>query len=487
MTCGAQVTAGRGRVSKGRALSSIRACLLAGAVAVAGMTGLAGAAKSETLGEALAWAYEYSGLLEQNRALLRAADEDVAQAVSQLRPIINWTADITRDFGKAKTSGLINPVRSTNFNTGIVLELLLFDFGQTRFRIDAAKETVLATRESLRSIEQQVLLRAVAAFYNVQRNREFVSLRQNNLRLLRQELRAARDRFEVGEVTRTDVAQAEARVASTEGELAEAQGNLAQAVEEYRAVVGRTPGTLRTPGGLPNLSAGIEASKNIAARNHPDILQAQRQVASADLTILAADAAMKPRFTAQGRLGVGEDLDSSDYTRSGSVGLNMQAPIYQGGLLSSAKRQAQAQRDAARGNLHVVRRAVIQDVGNAFAILQSARVVREASREQVRAAQVAFRGVREEATLGARTTLDVLNAEQELLNARSNLISADVDVAVAAYQVLSAIGQLTAKDLKLNVQTYDPAAYYNLVKDAPVPISRQGKQLDRVLKSLGRQ
>ncbi|MFN3208756.1 MAG: TolC family outer membrane protein [Roseovarius sp.] len=472
----------------GRVRFGLRAWMMAGAVALSGFASVPGAAKSETLGEALAWAYEHSGLLDQNRALLRAADEDVAQVVSELRPIISWTADITRDFGKGRNSQIINTTRSTTFNTGITLELLLFDFGRTRFRIDSAKETVLATRQSLRSIEQQVLLRAVAAFYDVERNRQFVSLRQNNLRLLRQELRAARDRFEVGEVTRTDVAQAEARVAATQGELAQAQGNLAQAIEEYRAAVGRAPGALQSPNQLPNLSGGIETSKNIAVRNHPDILRAQHQVASADLTILAADAAMKPRFTAEGRVGIGEDIDgSSDYTRSGSVGLNMRAPIYQGGLLSSAKRQAQAQRDAARGNLHVVRHAVVQDVGNAFAILQSARVVREASGEQVRAAQVAFRGVREEATLGARTTLDVLDAEQELLNARTNLISADVDVAVAAYQVLASIGQLTAKDLNLNVQTYDPAAYYNLVKDAPVPLSKQGKQLDRVLKSLGRE
>ncbi len=465
----------------------IRTVVAAAALAVAGAVSLPGAARSETLGEALASAYTHSGLLEQNRALLRAADEDVAQAVADLRPIISWTADITRNFGKSRGSNLINTTRDVGVNTGLTLELLLYDFGQTRFRIDAAKETVLATRQSLRSIEQRVLLRAVSAFFDVQRNQEFVALRQNNLRLLRQELRAAQDRFEVGEVTRTDVAQAEARVAATQGELAQAQGNLAQAVEEYINAVGRPPGNLRTPRQLPNLSAGVDASKNIAARNHPDILQAQHQVASADLTILAADAAMKPRFTAEAGVSVGESLDSSDYSRSGRFGLNMRAPIYQGGLLSSAKRQAQAQRDAARGNLHVVRHDVLQDVGNAFAILRSTRVVREASGEQVRAAQVAFRGVREEATLGARTTLDVLDAEQELLDARTNLISAEVDVAIAAYQVLSAIGQLTAKDLNLNVQTYDPAAYYNLVKDAPVPLSKQGKQLDRVLKSLGRE
>ena len=166
--------------------------------------------------------------------------------------------------------------------------------------------------------------------------------------------------------------------------------------------------------------------------------------------------------------------------------MSVRGPIYQGGLLSSLKRQAMAQRDAARGNLHVVRHRVMQDVGNAYAILRAAQATQTASREQVRAADVAFRGVREEAKLGARTTLDVLDSEQELLNAKANLISAEADVYIAAYEVLAAMGQLTAKDLRLDVQTYDPAAYYNLVKDAPVPISPQGEKLDRVLRALSK-
>lgn len=445
------------------------------------------AAKAESLAQTLVSAYEHSGLLDQNRALLRAADEDVAQIVAGLRPIINWSADITRTFGRSRSGPIVGTTGSTDINVGLSLDLLLFDFGQTQFQKNAAKETVLATRENLRSVEQQVLLRAVTAFLNVQRNQQFVSLRENNLRLLRQELRAARDRFEVGEVTRTDVAQAEARVAEAQGQLAAAQGDLVQAVEEFRAAVGRRPGALQSPGALPNISSDVEASKAIAARNHPDVLQAQRQVSAAEFTIQAADAAMKPRLSLTGRLAAGEEIGDNDYTRSGSVGLSVTGPIYQGGLLSSAKRQAMAQRDASRGNLHEVRHRILQEVGNAYAILQSARAVQRASREQVRAAQVAFRGVREEATLGARTTLDVLDAEQELLDARTNLISSDVDVIIAAYQVLSSIGQLTAKDLKLNVQAYDPEAYFDLVKDAPVPISPQGQKLERVLKSLGRE
>ena len=445
------------------------------------------AANAETLADTLVSAYENSGLLEQNRALLRAADESVAQIVSELRPIINWSADITRTFGTTRSGGITGGADSNDLNLGISLDLLLFDFGRTNLRLQAAKETVLATRESLRNIEQQVLLRAVAAYMNVRRTSELVSVRQNNLRLLRQELRAANDRFEVGEVTRTDVALAEARLASAQSGLATAQGDLTQAVEEFRNAVGRAPGQLRAPQSLPNLSGNIDAAKSIAVRNHPDMRKAQYDVAAADLTVAAAEAAMKPSVSLTTRLGAGEEIDGTDYTRSGSIGVTVSGPIYQGGLLSSAKRQAMAQADSLRGALHVARKQVIEDVGNAYAILRAAQASRQAGQEQVRAARVAFRGVREEAKLGARTTLDVLDAEQELLDAQAGLISAETDLYIAAYTVLETIGELTAKDLRLNVRTYDPATYYDLVKDAPVPISPQGQKLDRVLRALGKE
>ncbi|MEQ8895707.1 MAG: TolC family outer membrane protein [Roseovarius sp.] len=445
------------------------------------------AASAETLADALVSAYENSGLLEQNRALLRAADESVAQIVAELRPIINWSADITRTFGTTRSGGIARGADSNDLNLGISLDLLLFDFGRTNLRLQAAKETVLATRESLRNIEQQVLLRAVAAYMNVRRTGELVSVRQNNLRLLRQELRAANDRFEVGEVTRTDVALAEARLASAQSGLASAQGDLTQAVEEFRNAVGRSPGQLRAPQSLPNLSGDTDAAKAIAVRNHPDMRKAQYDVASADLTVAAAAAAMKPSVNLTTRLGAGEEIDGTDYSRSGSVGVTISGPIYQGGLLSSAKRQAMAQADSLRGALHVARKQVVEDVGNAYAILRAAQSSRLAGQEQVRAARVAFRGVREEAKLGARTTLDVLDAEQELLDAQAGLISAETDLYIAAYTVLETIGELTAKDLRLNVRTYDPATYYDLVKDAPVPISPQGQKLDRVLRALGKE
>lgn len=443
-------------------------------------------ARAETLADALKSAYLNSGLIDQNRALLRSADENVAQAVASLRPIIDWTADISREFSRIKTSGRTTSGGTTFGNLAIVGSLLLYDFGRSQYLTDAAKEIVLATRQTLISVEQLVLLTAVRAYMDVIRNQEFVDLRQNNLRLLNEELRAAQDRFEVGEVTRTDVAQAESAVALAQSGLAAAQGDLTRAIEEFREAVGRDPGVLRTPADLTGLSGDVDAAKANALRRHPDILAAQYNVASAELNILAADAAMRPSINLLAQVGTSEEITGSDNISSGSLGVELRGPIYQGGRLTSQRRQAMAQRDSQLAQLHLVALQIKQDVGDSYANLRAARAGSVAGREAVRAATVAFEGVREEAQLGARTTLDVLDAEQQLLDAQANLISSNADVVIAAYSVLAAIGELTVKDLNLGVQTYDPAAYYNLVKTAPVAISPQGRQLDRVLRSLGK-
>ncbi len=185
-------------------------------------------------------------------------------------------------------------------------------------------------------------------------------------------------------------------------------------------------------------------------------------------------------MSVDGRLGFDDDFNESR-----AVGLSVSQQLYGGGRLTSAIREAMARRDSARGGLIVTVRAVEQNVRIAYASLEVSRATASALSEQVRAASVAFQGVREEAQLGARTTLDVLNAEQELLNARSNLISSQVDEVVASYAMLSAMGQLTAQNLNLAVQIYDPSAYYNLVQDAPTALSEQGRALDRVLQSIG--
>jgi len=448
-----------------------------------------GVAKAETLADAMIGAYNTSGLLEQNRAVLRAADEDVAQAVAALRPVIAWSADATRQFGttrSASTGGVILSTVSNTVSANLSAQLTLYDNGATRLAIATAKEAVLGTRQSLINVEQQVLLSAVEAFMEVRRALENVALRENNVRLIMQELRAAQERFEVGEVTRTDTSLAEARLAGARSELAAAEGSLTIAREQYLAIVGQLPGRLQPPRSLPDLPARVEAAKAVAVREHPQIKAVQRQVAAAELNILRAEAAMKPTVSLRGALSVTEGIDTERFTRGGTIGIEAGGPIYQGGRLNSLVRQAVANRDATRGQLHQVVDQVSQNVGNAYAQLRIARASLESSDRQVRAATVAFRGVREEAALGARTTLDVLNAEQELLDARSRRISAQVDESIAAYRVLSSMGRLTTTDLRLNVQQYDPVSYYNLVKDSPSNLSKQGEQLDRVLQSLGK-
>ncbi len=446
-------------------------------------------AAAEVLAQTLVDAYNHSGLIEQNRATLRAADEGVAQAIAALRPVLSWSSSISHTFGSRRTfsGGTPSSINGTAATLALTAGLTLYDGGANRLNIDIQKETVLATRAGLLSVEQNVLLRAVQAFMEIQRAQQTVSLRSNNVRVIKQELRAARDRFSVGEVTRTDVSLAEARLAAAQSSLAAAQGSLGASREEFRAAVGRKPGNLKTPAHLPHIPNTVDKAKAHALRSHPELQRLQRVVTVRELGILVAKAALKPSVSLNGSLSAQEGLGNNTFTHSGNIALEAGGAIYQGGRLNSLIRQAMAERDASRAELHSTGHAVTQEVGNAYIQLQVAVASRRASESQVRASQIAFRGVREEATLGQRTTLDVLDAEQELLDARFNLVSAQVDEMVAAYRVLAAIGDLTADKLQLNVPRYDPAAYYNLVKSAPPrAASRQGSQLDRVLKSIGK-
>ncbi|MEM9581347.1 MAG: TolC family outer membrane protein, partial [Pseudomonadota bacterium] len=353
---------------------------------------LAGPARAETLTDALIGAFNHSGLLEQNRALLRAADEDVAIAMSALRPIINWSGSVARNFSRSAsqaTGGRTTDTSNTAATIGISASLVLYDFGQSRFAIEAAKETVLSTRQRLIAVEQNVLLRAISAFMNVRRAIEIVAVRQANVRVITQELRAARDRFDVGEVTRTDVALAEARLASARSLLASAEGDYLQASEEYRAAVGRKPGRLSAPSGLPKTANSVDQAKAIAVRTHPEMKAAQHDVAAADLNVARAEAAVNPTVSLSSGLSVTENFNSTSFQRGGNVSITAKGPIYQGGRLSAVQRQAMARRDAARSGLHIVRHQIEQNVGNAFAQLRVARASRDASERQIRAARVA--------------------------------------------------------------------------------------------------
>ena len=441
-----------------------------------------GALRAETLADALVAGYESSGLIEQNRAVLRAADEDVAQAVGALRPVVNWVANARATYPQNPFSTYqIGSQVSLNYELGLSATLTLYDGGGRRLAVEAQKEIVLATRQALINVEQQVLGRIVQAYLEVLRAGSFVQLRENNVRLITQEFRAAEDRFDVGEITRTDVALAEARLAAARSLLASEQGGLARAQEEFRAAVGQAPNAL-SPVAPARIPQSIDEARSIALRSHPALLQARHDVAAAEIAIARAEAILRPRVSLEGQIAIDQD-----YEESASLTLGASGPIYQGGQLASQVRQFQARRDAARGQLLETSRQIEQAVGDAYSFLEVARASRQAFEQQVRASQVAFEGVREEAQLGARTTLDVLDAEQELLDARTSLVDAEVNETVASYSVLQSMGLLTARNLGLNVQDYDPTAYYNLVDDAPTRRSEQGEALDRVLEAIGQE
>lgn len=459
----------------------IRVWLRRTSVAAAVVLSAGASAMAETLTDAFVTAYKNSNLLEQNRALLRAADEDVVQARAALLPVINFVTQAS-----FRAPAVAGGVKLDNWTgtMGLSASLTLYDNGVTRYATDAAKETVLGLRSALLQLEQQVLFDTVQAYMEVIRSAQVVSLGQSNVRLITQELRAARDRFEVGEVTRTDVSIAEARLAAARGNLAAAQGDLEVARETYKAVVGRYPGDLHWPSSPPVTASSEDAAKSVAVRNHPSIEEAQHQVNAAEANVLCSRAAMGPNVSTSMQAQVDESLDESV-----SANLTLTVPIYRAGTLKSILAQSRARRDASRSNLLQSVILVKQNVGTSWANLSVAVAQTEASRRQVRASQVAYEGVREEATLGARTTLDVLNAEQELLDARSALISAEVRQYVSVYSLLSAMGLLTVEHLKLGVVTYDPAEYYNYAttRDPLRFLSPQGKRLDGVLRALGRE
>lgn len=450
---------------------AMRLRILAFAVCIAVPAMTPDLAKAETLRDSLVAAYLNSNLLEQNRALLRATDEDVAIALSALRPQVSATSTISQSDRASNFGG-----GSLTSSVELGISLLLYDSGRTKLGVEAAKETVLAARAQLLNLEQQVLLNAVGAYLGVLRDARVVSLRDNNLRLITQELRAARDRFDVGEVTRTDVAQAEARLAQARGDLAEARGNLAISGELYKATVGKAPGALSAIRTLPPLPNAVGEARAIGERTHPAIKQAQRQIRANELNAARARAAVKPTINLSASAGHNSGIDNNS-----SVGLQMTVPIYQGGQLKALERKALAQVHASRAGLNQTVLEVRQSVGESWSQLAIANAQLEASERQIRAAQVAFNGVREEAKLGARTTLDVLDAEQLLFDARTNRVVFETQVYAAAYQLLSSMGLMTVSNLKLPVKQYDPAEYYNAVKSAPVPRTKQGEKLDRIL------
>ena len=443
---------------------------------VAGVALAAPAAQAETLADALAAAYKNSNLLDQNQAVLRAADEEAAIALANLRPVIGYV--MQGNWNKSQRGAFIFP-SSNSSSFELSAQVVLWAGGRGKLALQSAREQVLATRAALVNVEQQVLLSAVSAYVDVQLQQEIVALRQSNVRVITQEMRAAKDRFDVGEVTQTDVSLAEAALAASNANLAAAQGQLMVARERYKAATGNYPGNLSRRPEPPALPKSLEAAKAVAERGHPSIIQGQHQVKAANLGVEIASKAFGP--TLSGQFTVSKNLGTGSETLG--AGLQLGQTLYAGGKNAAGYRRAIAGKDQAEAGLLQSVVQIGEVVGQAWAQLAVAQASIEAGRQQVQAAQKAFDGVREEAKLGARTTLDVLNAEQDLLAARAARLEAEANSYVGVYQVLASMGLLTAEKLNLGIPTFDPEAYYNAVKDAPAHTAR-GKALDNILQKI---
>ncbi len=433
-------------------------------------------AHADSLATAMADAYRNSEILEQNRYLLRLQDEGVAQQIAGLRPVLSFVAQSNWNTQADTHSDRIS----------LVAEMLLWDNGGRRLARDAAQEMVLSTRQSLVNLEQQVLLDAVTAYLQVWRDLQVVQVRESNVRVITQQLRAAEDRFEVGEDTRTDVAQAEARLAGARRDLVSAQGQLMISRELFALAIGRYPNGLSGPGGMPNIPSNADEAMQVARQNHPSILSLQHTVRADELSVAAARTDYGPEISLSASTGRDTSMmpGQEEFTQ---FSLTLTQPLFTGGRLSSNERIALATWHASQSQLNQQVRLVAQAVGNAYAQVRIASASIQASQQQIRANRLAFDGVREEASLGARTTLDVLDAEQDLLNARIGLIDAQANLYTAAYSLMATMGVLTVEHLHLDVPEYDPTVYYNAVSDAPLHIPTvRGDRLDAVFDRLGR-
>lgn len=412
-------------------------------------------AAATTLADALVLAYQTNPQIIAQQAALRATDEGVISARANLLPTLTQTLQATRAAQLNTPSQFRDPRGQWTFNTNITIQL--FDGGADRLTMEAARMAVLAGRQALLQVEQDILLSTVTAYVDVRRDQQFVRLAQNNVRVLREQVRAAKDRFEVGEVTRTDVAQAEARLAAAESQLVTNRGALEQSENSYTAVVGVPPRNLSNPPAAPQLPSTLDKAEAVAIQKHPRVMQSQFNAKAAELTMQSTFKNRAPQINGSVGYTMGTNFGGNQLTTDDVVGtVTGTFNIYQGGRLDSNRRRDLALYQQSLSNVQQSGYTTRQALRNAWASWKSASSSIQSNREQVRAAQVAFDGVREEAKLGARTTLDTLDAEQELLNARSQLVTAIRNQYVAQYQVLANMGLMTAQHLNLGVPIYNP-------------------------------
>ncbi|MBI4275476.1 MAG: TolC family outer membrane protein [Rhizobiales bacterium] len=464
-------------------LTVIRA---AGAIAFAVVTL---EAHADTLETALIQAYQNNPQINAQRALVRSTDEGVPQALSGYRPRISatgtggvqWLDTVsrtnppTRPLKPPATASSSSPAtysessgQNAPHSYGVTATQTLFNGFQTANRTRQAESQVSAARETLRVIEQTVLLDATTSYMNVLRDGAIFDLQKRNVEVLQEQLRQTKDRFNVGEVTRTDVAQSEAALASGQSLVLTAQANFITSKAAYRRVIGVEAGKLASGTPVDRLSPRtLDLAVAQGQVENPSVMAAQYGVDVATLQVKVSEGALYPTVTVTGSFTQSyESSLSTLQSTTGSVLGQITVPIYQGGSEFSTIRQGKETVTQRRLELAVNRDQARANVVQSWGQLEAAKGNIEATTAQVKANEIALNGVREEARVGQRTTLDVLNAQQALVNARVALVTAQRDRVVASYTLLSAVGRLSIPVLGLNVPLYDPMIHYQQIRDA---------------------
>jgi len=428
-------------------------------------------ATAETLREALVKAYNTNPTLAAQRANVRATDENVPIARSQGLPGVNLNGGYTENLVRAANS-FVAPSRQVTGQAQ--LSVPIFSGGAVKNSVRAAETRVEAGRLSLRGTESDLFTNVVGAYMDVIRDEAIVSLNEQNVKVLDVNLQASKDRFQVGDLTRTDVAQSDARLAVARSQLQTAQARLISSRETYIRLVGTPPGNLEVPPPLPNLPADPDNAVQIAIDNNPVLLAAQKNRDASKYDIDVARANRLPRLSANiggnyynylGSLGSGTGVAVGQSGTAATAGLGLTVPLYQGGLPAAQIRQAQERRAQAAEQVTETERGVIAQARSAYAVWKSSLEVIASSETAVNANRLSLEGVRAENSVGNRTILDILNAEQELLNSQVTLVTARRDAYVAGFALLAAMGEAEAKDLGLDGgPLYDPVAHYKSVR-----------------------
>ena len=441
------------------------------ALALPALAPAAAQTQPHTLQEALTAAYSTNPTLLAARAALRATDEGVPQALAGWRPTVSLAGSVGYADGTSRnytpqTGAIVSRNNRDELNAQATVTQPIYNGGRTIANTHAAENRVLSQRGRLLATEQQVFTNVITDFVNVIQTQQLLQLNVNNEQVLNRQLQATNDRFRVGEITRTDVAQAEAALANARATRQTAEGNVQTARAAYQRDVGFLPDRLVEPQPLAvPLKSSAEASQQAAA-NNPTLIYTMFDAAAAKDNVDIAFSNLLPQVSATASAF---RQDNTTFAKSRAIGgqalLNLSVPLYQGGSEYAGVRQARQSEQQSRKTVDDTRRQVIQAAVSSWETLRAARATIDSTRAAIRANEIALEGTQREAIVGSRTTLDVLNAEQTLLQSRSTLVQNLASVVTSSYNLASAIGRLTARDLNLNVPLYDDKAYYTAVHD----------------------